>query len=72
MPTLAETVQLRRADDQCRHFVWERVERDSWDVPKSAPRARKAVGACRYCARRGQWRGMCHIHYARWRRWTLE
>jgi len=70
--TLAETVQLRRADDQCRRFVWERVERDSWDVPKSAPRARKAVGACRYCARRGQWRGMCHIHYARWRRWTPE
>jgi hypothetical protein len=71
--TLAEAVQLRRADEQVRALVPGRMrDPDSWDVRKAAPKARKAVGACRYCARRGQWRGMCHIHYARWRRWTLE
>jgi hypothetical protein len=68
--TNLEAIVLRRADEQVRG---ERLrgyrERDSWDVPEAAQRARPAPKACRAgCGARAVAEGLCRVHVARLRR----
>ena len=74
-PSLAEIATLKRADEQCAavdRAEFHRWQRDPWDVRTARKPARRVVGKCRECDRRGSHRGLCHLHYMRKRRGSIE
>lgn len=74
--TFLDRVVIRRANEQTAAIIsWPLHDPDSWDfrrAPKrERPRAPKRcrIGGCPSC---GKWRGLCHIHYMRRKRGSMD